>query len=180
LRTPIIAAAAATLVAVTVHHGGARVQPNDRAASVELADGDRALLEDRLPPLVTRHRRTPTGTEPLVHDALLRESLDVSRRELQDRIEHCYDLGLDDKGILKRHLEARLRIVKHSDKGVVQSAELLDGNINAPLTDQCVLEAFGNMQFPLPKQDAVELTYPLDVSMRAPSDDDMQLLQPHF
>jgi hypothetical protein len=53
LTKPIlVGATVATLVAVSVYHGAARVEPAETRTPVELAENDRVLIEPREPPLL--------------------------------------------------------------------------------------------------------------------------------
>ena len=185
LVKPILAGAAATLVAVTVYTGAARVQPAGGPSPVELAADDRLLLEPMLPPLVTRAKALPAYHQEH-EDSQWYSSLSAAMHVPFARMRHCYEMSLDPNGKLNTHLVMRLHILKLNDHGVVESAELQpEGhNVNAPVTDQCLLEAVGAAELPAPSGDAITVDYAfpvLDVPAdRDPPEDEMKLLFPKF
>jgi hypothetical protein len=194
LSKPILAAAAAaTLVAVVVHRGQARVAANGRPTV--LAAGERALVEDPLASLVTRAPRAAAdgkaADDPLqglaIDDGssgapLERAAIMKAMSAQLTGLRRCYEQNSDGKR--GGRLVVLLTIASRAGKGVVDEAEIVpeSNTLDAPVAEQCMLETLLRAPFPAPKAQPIVISYPLIFqSHPAPAEDDgMQLIQPHF
>jgi hypothetical protein len=180
LTKPILATAAATMVVVTVYQGTARVQPAGAPAPVTMAQDDRLLLEPRQPPLLT-HRR------PIVDVNTVNESDEAAlRRQIRAALDssdvlRCYQLALDQQPMSDGRVVVQMRIAKQGENGVVASAEIIrdDSTLNAPVTQQCILEALSRLELPAPKGTLI-VTYPFIFKKEAKPEDDSQGLRSPF
>jgi hypothetical protein len=180
LAKPIVAAAAAVTLGVTVYHGMARVQPAGGPAAVELAESDRLLLEPKLPPLVTRHHHQHAQAASEDDLPELRAQVRTIIDKSLGAVRGCYEMAMDQKPMPEGRVVVQLRIVKWGESGLVSDAEVVrsESTLNAPVTQQCILEALGRLEFPPPSQGQLIITYPF--IFKSDPGDDMRLIEPHF
>lgn len=170
-------AALAALLTVSVHDGGARVAAQGHTP-VLLAKNDKTMVAPKLPPLTTRAptKTTTTAKKPApppaakpaaaaapaptppdddgprawVRGALDKESIRDTIRGTLGGIKGCYEQALQTNDQLSGRIVVRFTIETKDGKGHVSDGEIQpnDGDLNAPMLQQCILETVARAEFP--------------------------------
>lgn len=160
-------AALAALLTVGVVDGGARVVAKGHAP-ILLAKNEHAMIAPSLPPVTTRaaapaaakaKRPAPAAaaktasdppTPPPSDGTLDKDAIRTAVRSVLGDIKRCYEAALDDNPTLEGRSVVRMTIVTKDGKGKVSDAEIQpnEGDLDAPLMQQCVLQALARADFP--------------------------------
>jgi hypothetical protein len=106
----------------------------------------------------------PSGASISDEGALDKEEIRASIIKILPQIKDCYEAGLEKNPNLAGKVRVQFTIRRHDGKGVVDNAEVtqLDGDdLDAPLTEMCLLQSVAAAEFPAPSGDEpVIVTYP--------------------
>jgi hypothetical protein len=192
---------AATVLAVHVVTGGARIDPHGPGGPIRLSVGERALVASGAPALAVRTPRpaapppgarqeasttpgTPThraGENDQFTGQMGPGDLDLEKSAVTDEIRRllpdfkdCFEKALETHPDLAGRIVVQFQVRGHDGKGTVQEGEIIPGgddDIDSIPVEQCFLDVISKAQFKVNGDGVGTVTYPFVLKAGPPPGD---------